>query len=124
MDMYILVKGQSLNYVHTYFLTNQLDHNGLFDWIHIKKLYNLNENDQMVFNQMEHLLKMVNDFLPNVTWSITLCIYILPIHPRICLIIFLLMCYPPTHPPTYFPTHLPTCYLHIYPLIYLIKFTN
>jgi hypothetical protein len=31
MDMYILIKGQNLNYVHMYFLTNQLDYNDLFN---------------------------------------------------------------------------------------------
>jgi hypothetical protein len=30
MDMYILIKGQGLEY-HTYLLTNQLEYNGSFD---------------------------------------------------------------------------------------------
>jgi len=61
----------------------------------------------MVFNQMEHLVKMVNDLLSNATWSITLCIYILLIHPPICLIIYLLTYYPSTYLLlTYLPTYI------------------
>jgi len=45
MDMYILTKGQRLEW-HMYFLINQLNYNGLFDYIHLIKLYNFNQNDQ------------------------------------------------------------------------------
>jgi hypothetical protein len=45
MDMYILTKGQGLEW-HMYFLIDQLEYNGLFDYIHIIKLYNFNQNDQ------------------------------------------------------------------------------
>jgi hypothetical protein len=43
--MYILIKGQGLEW-HMYFLTNQLDYNGLFDYIHIVKLCNFSQNGQ------------------------------------------------------------------------------
>jgi len=45
MDMYILIKGQRFEW-HMYLLINQLDYCGLFDYIHIVKLYNLSQNDQ------------------------------------------------------------------------------
>jgi hypothetical protein len=57
-----------------YFLTDQLDYSDLFGQIHIIKLYNLSQNGQwflvklniqlrwlMIFSQIEHLIKMVND---------------------------------------------------------------
>jgi len=53
-------------------------------------------------------------------WSITIYIYLLPIHPPIYLIIYLPTYYPPTHPFSYYLsiylsiyTFSPT-YLHIY----------
>jgi hypothetical protein len=42
--MYILIEGQKFDW-HMYFLTDQLDYTGLFKYIHIVKLYNLNQND-------------------------------------------------------------------------------
>jgi hypothetical protein len=73
------------------------------------------------------------------TWSTTLCIYLLLIHRPIYLINYLPMYYPPTHLPTYYlprtnltihshlptylPTHLPTYYLFTYPSTYLLNFT-
>jgi hypothetical protein len=34
----------------------------------------------MVFNQVQHLVKMTNDIYSNAIWFATLCIYLLPIH--------------------------------------------
>jgi hypothetical protein len=45
MDMYILTKGQGLEW-HIYLLTDHLDYSGSFDYIHIAKLYNLSQNGQ------------------------------------------------------------------------------
>jgi hypothetical protein len=74
----------------------------------------------MVFSQMKHLIKMANDLYSNATWSTTLCIYLLPIHPLIYLTNYLLTYYPPTHLPTYYLlTYLPT-YLPIFLGIYTI----
>jgi hypothetical protein len=55
----------------------------------------------MFFSQVEHLIKMANDHESNMTWFITLCIYLLPICPPIYLITYLPTYYLPTHPPTY-----------------------
>jgi hypothetical protein len=44
MDMYILTKGQGLEW-HMYFLIDQLEYSGLFYYIHIIKLYNFSQND-------------------------------------------------------------------------------
>jgi hypothetical protein len=54
MDMYILTKGQRLEW-YMYLLINQLDYGGSFDYyIHIVKLYNMTQNDQWF------LIKMTN----------------------------------------------------------------
>jgi hypothetical protein len=45
MGMYILTKGQRLEW-HMYFLNDQIDNNGLFDYIYLGKLCNLNEHDK------------------------------------------------------------------------------
>jgi len=70
-------------------------------------------------------------FDANETWFIILCIYLLPIHPPIYLINYLLTYYPHTHYSptyifsllynllTYLPTYLHIIYLHIHPLTYL-----
>ncbi len=103
----------------------------------------------MVFNQVQNLVKMANDLQLNMTWSITLCIYLLPIHPFIHLINYLPTYYsPPTyyylpmylHIPFHLPTYIPTfvfhfcmtylpiylhiIYLFIHPLTYLILTTR
>jgi hypothetical protein len=56
-----------------------------------------NQNDQWFFYQVEHLIKMANDLLSNMTWYTTLCIYLLPIRPPIYLVNYLPTYYPPTH---------------------------
>jgi len=43
MEMYILTKGHGFEW-HMYVLIDQFDYNGLFDYIHIIKLYNLSQN--------------------------------------------------------------------------------
>ncbi len=45
IDMYILTNDQGREW-HMYVLTDQFDYNGLFDYIHIVKLYNLSQNGQ------------------------------------------------------------------------------
>jgi hypothetical protein len=45
MDIYILIKGEGLEW-HMYFLNDQLDHSDLFDYIHLVKFYNFNQNGQ------------------------------------------------------------------------------
>jgi hypothetical protein len=45
MDMYILIKGQGLEW-HMYVLIYQFDYIDLFDYIHIIKSYNLSQNGQ------------------------------------------------------------------------------
>jgi hypothetical protein len=64
----------------------------------------------MIFNQVEHLVKMTNDLQSYVTWFTTLGIYLLFTHPPIYLWVVIYL--PITHPPTYYlPTHLPTYYI-------------
>ncbi len=127
-----------------YVLTNQLDYNDLFDYIHIVKLYNLSQNGQwflvkwniqlrwpIIFSQMQHgLLPQVSTsylFTYLFTWLIF--IYLLPTYPHTHLLTYLLIS---SHlhiylhifftfvQPTYLPTHLiPTYYLPIHPFTYL-----
>jgi len=85
----------------------------------------------MIYSQVEHLVKMANDFKLNMTWSTTLWIYLLPTHPPIYVISYLPTYYPPTHLsfictylPTYLPTHLLTYYLLPYPPTYLLNFNH
>ncbi len=87
----------------------------------------------MVFNQIEHLIKMANDLQSNATWSIILCIYLLPTHSPIFLPTYLLIyiyfftylfMYLPIFLPlydllVYLPTYLHITYLPIHPLTYL-----
>jgi hypothetical protein len=69
---------------------------------------------------------MANVFLSNVTWFVTLCVYLLSTHPPIYLTNYLFIAHSPTHLPiTYLPTYLPTyicshsyTYLFTYPPTY------
>ncbi len=90
-------------------------------WHGIESSWTCSQNGQwslvkydMVFIQIEHVVKMANDFWSNMTWSITLCIYLLPIHPPIYLVNYLsTYTHPPTHPPTHLSTYtFLTTYLH------------
>jgi hypothetical protein len=62
---------------------------------------------------MEHLVKTTNVFKSNVTWFVTLCIYLLLIHSLISLTNYLPTYYPPTYLHiTNLPTH-PLTYLSL-----------
>jgi hypothetical protein len=67
-----------------------------------------------------HLTKIIMFNRFKMTWSITLCIYLLPIHPPIYLVIYLTTYYPPTHPFNYYLfiylsfSTFSSIYLHIY----------
>jgi hypothetical protein len=73
----------------------------------------------MISIQVEYSVKMANDHKSNVTWSTTLCIYLLHTHPSIYLTTYLL----PTHPPTYplFPYLLIPFHLLIYVGTYIFS---
>ncbi len=82
----------------------------------------------MFFSQMEHLIKMTNNLLSNVTWSVTLHIYLLLLTH---LFTKLIICLTITHPLNYLlftylstylliPFHLHTTYLLTCLTIYML----
>jgi hypothetical protein len=66
----------------------------------------------MIFYQIEHLVKIANDFFSNMTWSTSLYIYFLLPHPPIYLTSYL---------PTYLSIYtFSFTYLHTYPPPYIL----